>query len=311
VFITLVLLALLFTQINLGDIINTLKSINPIYLIAGFILYTCSYLFRAWRFHILLNKEVGIKELFLVVCVQNMMNNILPARIGELSYIYIIKKIYSTPSTQGIATLFISRLFDIISLGLLLSISFIFISNTIFINQFFFLLVVSLIFIVFLILILTLFYGNFFLYYFLNFLRRYNLYNLSYILFLVKKCEELINYFEAIKNNCKLLFVMVISTIIWICLFSMSYLMMLAMNIDVTLNVVILGSSIALFTTLLPISGVGGYGTYEAGWTIGFVSLGLSKESAITSGFIAHSLGLIFGIILGISGYLLLINKKV
>jgi uncharacterized membrane protein YbhN (UPF0104 family) len=37
VLITVVLLVLLFTQINLEDVVTTLKNINPGYLIAGFL----------------------------------------------------------------------------------------------------------------------------------------------------------------------------------------------------------------------------------------------------------------------------------
>ena len=90
VLITIVLLFLLSSQINPDDVIITLKNINPLFLIAGFILYTGGLtVLRTWRFHILLNKEVSVKDLFPITCVVNMMNNLLPARTGELSYIYL------------------------------------------------------------------------------------------------------------------------------------------------------------------------------------------------------------------------------
>jgi len=71
---------------GLKNKITTFAGIDALYLIAGFVLYACSYLFRALRFHILLNREVGMKNLFSIVCVHNMANNILPARTGELSF---------------------------------------------------------------------------------------------------------------------------------------------------------------------------------------------------------------------------------
>ena len=55
VIITIALVALLLSQIRIADIITTLAGIDPLYLIAGFVLYACSYFFRALRFHILLN----------------------------------------------------------------------------------------------------------------------------------------------------------------------------------------------------------------------------------------------------------------
>ena len=73
--ITIALVAILLSQIQISDIITTLAGINPLYLIAGFVLYVCCYFFRALRFHILLNREIGIRDLFNIVCVHNMANN--------------------------------------------------------------------------------------------------------------------------------------------------------------------------------------------------------------------------------------------
>ena len=68
VIITVVLVVILLSQISIGDVAKTLVSIDPIYLIIGFVLYPSSYFFRALRFHILLNNKVSIKHLFSIVC---------------------------------------------------------------------------------------------------------------------------------------------------------------------------------------------------------------------------------------------------
>ena len=77
VVITVALVAILLLQIQIADVITALASIDPLYLIAGFVLYLCSYFFRALRFHILLNREVGLRDLFNIVCMHNMVHNIL------------------------------------------------------------------------------------------------------------------------------------------------------------------------------------------------------------------------------------------
>ena len=56
------------------------------YLVAGFAFYVCSYFFRALRFHILLIGEAGLSDLFNIVCVHNMVNNILPAEFEIISF---------------------------------------------------------------------------------------------------------------------------------------------------------------------------------------------------------------------------------
>ena len=81
VVITIALVTIRLLQIKISDIITTLAGITPLYLIAGFVLYIGSYFFRALRFHILLNGEVGLRDLFSVVCVHNMVNNILPTQM--------------------------------------------------------------------------------------------------------------------------------------------------------------------------------------------------------------------------------------
>jgi len=122
VLITIVLLAILLSQVSIADVIATLVSINPLYLVAGFFLYACSYVFRALRFRILLSGEVGMRDLFKVVCVHNMMNNLLPARTGELSYIYLINNVHGRNIGEGIATLVIARVFDFVAIaGIFLS----------------------------------------------------------------------------------------------------------------------------------------------------------------------------------------------
>ena len=81
--ITIGLLAILFSQIKLSDVVEILTKIKPAYLVIGFILYAFSYFLRALRFHILLNKEVGIKELFSIVSIHNLALNIFPAPRGS------------------------------------------------------------------------------------------------------------------------------------------------------------------------------------------------------------------------------------
>jgi uncharacterized membrane protein YbhN (UPF0104 family) len=82
VVITVILVAILLSQIQIVDIITTLAGINPLYLVAGFALYVCSCFFRALRFYILLDTEVGLRDLFNIVCVHNMANNILFSLLG-------------------------------------------------------------------------------------------------------------------------------------------------------------------------------------------------------------------------------------
>jgi len=94
VVVTAALLALLLSHVEMSDLVATLKSIEPGYVLLGLGAYASCYLFRALRFYVLLNREVRVADLFAIVCVHNMVNDILPARSGELSYIYLLKKLH-------------------------------------------------------------------------------------------------------------------------------------------------------------------------------------------------------------------------
>ena len=121
--ITVILVAILLSQISIGDITKTLTDIEPSYIIVGFVLYIFSYFFRALRFRILLNKKLSIKDLFSIVCVHNMANNILPARTGEVSYVYLSKKLHNVSVGEGVASLAVARMFDFITICFLFFVS--------------------------------------------------------------------------------------------------------------------------------------------------------------------------------------------
>jgi hypothetical protein len=67
---------------------------------------------------------------------------------------------------------------------------------------------------------------------------------------------------------------------------------------------ILFASSFAVFSTMLPIQGIGGFGTMEGGWALGFIAVGAAEEVAINTGFGFHLIVLLFTITLGIYGYI-------
>ena len=304
VVITAVLLAILLSQIQIADIIVTLASIDPLYLVAGFILYTCSYYFRALRFHILLNKEVRLRDLFNIVCVHNMVNNILPARTGELSYIYLLKKLHNKKTGEGIATLFVARVFDFISISLLFLVS-------AFMMHELPKMIIKLVWVIALFLgliaiflIALLLFGKPFLNLVKTFFEMFNWDKKHFADYLLRKGEETVESFEKIKISGKIIIIALIlnSFAIWLFLYSLNYILVRAMDINLSYFEVVFASTFAVFTTILPIQGIGGFGTLESGWTVGFIAVGVTKEVAISSGFGFHIILWLYFVILGCWG---------
>jgi uncharacterized protein (TIRG00374 family) len=305
IIITIIFIALLFTQISIQDIITTLSRINPLYLLAGFGLYSCTYLLRAWRFHVLLNKEVGTKDLFSIECVHNMMNNLLPARTGELSYIYLLKTEQNKTTGEGLATLIIARIFDFMIISIFFLLFFAFVKNLI--TDFSVLIGIGILFLFFLIILLLglLFYGKAFLTLFKQFARYMNFEKVRLGDYITKRSEETLEGFEKFKAGTTSIHTSVIlfSTGIWILEYSLFYLIATSLGISLEPVQIFFASSFAIFSTVLPIQGIGGFGTTEAGWALGFISVGVPTELAISSGFAFHLLILLYTLILGGMGY--------
>ncbi len=303
-FLTIILVALLLTQVSSDTIISIISHINPVYLLAGFILYASSYFFRALRFHILLNREVSIKDLFNIVCVHNATNNLLPARTGELSYIYLLKKINNKTVGDGIATLVVSRIFDFIALIILFFFAIVLITDipkiimdALWIIAFFgiFLLIV---------LVILLTRGKKFVIQIQKTAERLHCEHNPGVHFFIRKGFETIESLDRIQIKESISALMISSLLIWGVNYFVVYLLMMGMNFQLSIFIVILGGTFILLTTVLPIQGVAGFGTTETIWTLVFVPLGLSVDQAIVSGFCYHIVIILYFTILGIYGWI-------
>lgn len=68
----------------------------------------------------------------------------------------------------------------------------------------------------------------------------------------------------------------------------------------------VFGSSLAVLFNLLPINGFAGFGTQEAGWKIGFVLLGVEPDLALATGFAVHLVQLANVVLFGVVAHLVL-----
>lgn len=301
--VTFFLLGIILSQIRIEDLILTVQNINKMYLLLGFFLYTFSYFLRGLRFHLLLDKKISIPDLFHVVCVHNMVNSILPARSGELSYIYILKKYHAKSTGEGVATLMVARVLDFITISLLFFISSLFVNDIPETFSSIIWLVVSFTVLLAIFLFVLLYAGEFFLRSANSVFTTLRLEKNGVVNFFLRKAIDIVNSFKNIKNSGKMIELCLISVFIWVTLYFLNYTLIKSLNIDISFFEVLLASTFVVFMSVLPVQGLGGFGTYEVGWTIGFVGIGLSKELAINSGVVVHIIGIVYYVLLGLYGY--------
>lgn len=302
VVITVVLLYLTLSQIKPADIINTLKSIEPIYLIIGFLTYIFCNTLRAIRFYVLLNKRIKIRSLFNIVCVYNMVNNMAPMRAGELSYVYMLKKLHNKNAAIGASTLIVARILDFAAICSLFLVSSWIAAKQLEGLRFASILTSLLIIACFLLLIMLLRCRENFLDPFACSLDKLGLGNNARIKYIILKLREIMQAMEGMRNIKTAIFALITSFFIWIANFSVVFLVIKGMHFDMPLHIVIMGSTFTVLSTLLPIYGIAGLGTSQGLWTVILVPLGIPLNDAIISAFGYYIIQMAYYLTLGIYG---------
>ncbi|MEE8518536.1 MAG: lysylphosphatidylglycerol synthase transmembrane domain-containing protein, partial [Dehalococcoidia bacterium] len=118
-------LALLFAQLDLSDMRDALAGANYVYLAPGVAVYFVSLYFRSYRWRFLLKPfvETRATQLYPVVLVGYMANNLLPLRLGELVRSYYLSTRVQARGSTALATIVIERVLDGLVLLFLLALA--------------------------------------------------------------------------------------------------------------------------------------------------------------------------------------------
>lgn len=120
VIISVVFLYLALRGLNLGKAWEAARSARYGWLLPGIAVYFVGVWVRAWRWHYLLRplQKVPVGEMFPIVTIGYMGNNIYPARAGELLRAFILKDRRGVPVSASLATIIVERIFDgVVMLG--------------------------------------------------------------------------------------------------------------------------------------------------------------------------------------------------
>src|SRR4030066_1597678 len=105
----------LLKQVNFEDVKNAFLNMYKPYLVIGLIIMFIGNYFRAYQKKILIGSaRVNMGDLFLVTLVSNAFNMVLPARTGELSYVYVLNRKFKLPVEIGVSTLVLILIFDLV-----------------------------------------------------------------------------------------------------------------------------------------------------------------------------------------------------
>lgn len=114
VLISVVLLYDALRGLRLSEVWESVQNAQFWWLIPGVAVYFIGVWARAWRWHYLLRpiKAIPVREMFPIVTIGYMGNNIYPARAGELLRAYVLRREESIPISASLATIIVERALD-------------------------------------------------------------------------------------------------------------------------------------------------------------------------------------------------------
>ncbi|HEU0165914.1 MAG TPA: lysylphosphatidylglycerol synthase transmembrane domain-containing protein, partial [Thermomicrobiales bacterium] len=99
---------------HFSDIRDAIEAANLWWLIPALVLYFGGVWIRVLRWRILLHPvvKVSARELYPIVVIGYMANNVLPLRTGEIVRAYTLQRSRNVPMTSSLATIAVERIFD-------------------------------------------------------------------------------------------------------------------------------------------------------------------------------------------------------
>ncbi len=114
------------------DLLVALQHIVPGYLVVGLIICVGAWVLRGWRYQTILRSlsyEVSLVVSTACIFVSQTANLVVPARLGDFVRVFILKHEYNTSYSEGISSVVVERVFDIITVAILGAIALFFVIN--------------------------------------------------------------------------------------------------------------------------------------------------------------------------------------
>jgi len=262
---------LFYRVIGFDTFFKFLTNISPLNIFIAFTLYFLSYITRTIRWKITLEIK-DFKKLFKITAFNTIFNIFLPFRTGEFSFFYMLKK-ENIPFKDSAISFIAVRLFDGISLLA------VFLASLLIYKGF------TPLAILILIIAPT---GVFLVKYLSRFI----------------KIEKLKNFNKEVLTVKNILVLYALSLATFILKFT-SFYFVLPKGVNLSFLESFFASATGDITTLLPIHGIAGIGTYEAGFAGILMFMGVDKELALLSAVFVHLFILLGSAIVGLIALLL------
>ena len=304
VIFTGMIIIFLLIQISLQDIANHLANLSVSWILVGVLFYLIANVGRSVRLKLLIpNRRTQFRRLLPIVIAHSMFTNILPARTGELSLLFLLKKYETVSLDQSGVALLLARVADYVV------VAFIFVAAAVASVGTFptasrasavIWAAIGLMLLVCVVVLTFTWWGMQFLKLSRMLVERFGLASHRLVIFGTENLAQIIEAFRAVQSPKRYLQVFGWSLFIWTATYAGIYAFLWGIGVETTFPVTVVGSTFAVLSKAVPFISVGGLGAHEAGWAVGFMLVGLDKTTAISSGFAVNILTILTSIVFGI-----------
>jgi len=303
------ILWLLLRPIGLRAVWELLVQADGRWLLTGFAWYFLTNVCRAYRFGVLLSWPGLVKPLRLVpdMIILSFLNNILPARMGELLFPLWLQHRHQIPASQSLALLFMTRLFDFLAVSsLFLLVACLVRGHLTTIAQQVMLIVITILLPLLLLLAFLPWLGQRGLALFDQVLRSLDIGSYRLSQQLRQLGERMVTAVSQVHHPRIYLKTFGWSLLAWFCTFAWFAAFLQAFDLPTPYVLVVIGATFAVLANAIPFVTVGGFGAHDAGWAFGFSLMGMEWGTAVATGFAVNVLTVLASVIFsaGVFAYL-------
>ena len=272
-----------FRNISLDDIMANFFKIPFAYLLTFILLSLLGTMLRAWKYHILLSGKLAFKDIFLITLVRNFSVDLLPGRSAALIFYSWLTKKKGIALEEGASSFIISVFYDSIALVLMLGGLFFFLETEIS-RWFFFVVMVILLFLS----ALVIFFSDRFFQFLLK-ERKLSRLHLVKIEGTIRKIND---YLLEHRKNSERLKIFTISFAGRIIKYMHNFILfegVLHLGTGLkNFSLFCFGLAATEMSSLIPIQGPAGFGTWELAFSVVFSTLQIPAPNIKEAGFVIH-----------------------
>ena len=247
---------------------------------------------RATRFWLLLGRALPFRVVLGITLVRNLLVDLLPARLGELSYVYLVTTKEQRPIEDSVSSLAIAFLLDLVALAPLVLAALLVVGGGSLVPA-------SVAWTTSLILggagVVAVFVAG----PASRAASRWLAHRAPapWRSSAAVRLHRLGESFDEARRNRVLVPALALSLVVRLCKYGSAYCLVLSLLIPLGYSMaelgvlrIFLGSVAAEVAASLPVHGLAGFGTYEAAWTLTLEELGYPRDHAVISGLLAHAI---------------------